>query len=446
MHQHTNTRAGRPHRSSRLTTLAGLTALLLAACGSTTPTRGTHPSTEPFSVSGTIKAPPGGTVARTVVLACGVKDGDCDQNNIKVTHVQSSGAEAAYTLNDLRPGGYFVIAWTDRNDSLDIDAGDHVGLYSTDGGDTAATVTGATSGANITLGRVDTPSGMTVSGTLQAPHGTGPTIVFTCVPGSDGACVDDKFTAASVAPSGMTVSGTLQAPHGTGPTIVFTCVPGSDGACVDDKFTAASVAADGTFTLSDAPSEPFYLMAWTDANGDGRPGEGDLYGAHRDSGGAVAQLQAPRADVTVTAASYPSTAPTGPAPSQLTGTWVSGTSTGVDYYNSTTGQWAPPSGTGALLEVHADGTFKRGVTVQLSNYGCTTSIIGHYTGRLRVDGSALTLDPTSSRQKYTSSCNSSLNYDRTVPNASLPFTWEIDGYGRLVLTWPTGGKTYYTRQ
>lgn len=403
MHQHTNTRAGRPHRSSRLTTLAGLTALLLAACGSTTPTRGTHPSTEPFSVSGTIKAPPGGTVARTVVLACGVKDGDCDQNNIKVTHVQSSGAEAAYTLNDLRPGGYFVIAWTDRNDSLDIDAGDHVGLYSTDGGDTAATVTGATSGANITLGRVDTPSGMTVSGTLQAPHGTGP-------------------------------------------TIVFTCVPGSDGACVDDKFTAASVAADGTFTLSDAPSEPFYLMAWTDANGDGRPGEGDLYGAHRDSGGAVAQLQAPRADVTVTAASYPSTAPTGPAPSQLTGTWVSGTSTGVDYYNSTTGQWAPPSGTGALLEVHADGTFKRGVTVQLSNYGCTTSIIGHYTGRLRVDGSALTLDPTSSRQKYTSSCNSSLNYDRTVPNASLPFTWEIDGYGRLVLTWPTGGKTYYTRQ
>jgi len=86
------------------------------------------------------------------------------------------------------------------------------------------------------------------------------------------------------------------------------------------------------------------------------------------------------------------------------------------------------------------------VTVQLSNYGCTTTIVGHYSGRVRVSGADLVLEPTSSRQKYTSSCNSSLNYDREVPNSSLSFTWTLEADGRLVLTWPSGGKTYYHRQ
>ncbi|GGK30165.1 hypothetical protein GCM10008955_24920 [Deinococcus malanensis] len=339
-----------------------------------------------------------------MVVVCGVKNNDCDQDNVKSVQLQQGGTEATFRVDGLKPGSYYLLGWKDLNSSHEIDAGDYVGVYSSDGGTSATVISGATNNANVTLAQMAAPDGNAVSGTVQVPAGSAVTDV-----------------------------------------VVFTCVPGAQVGCDPDKMVASGVTADGKYLLENVPAGPFHVMAWLDVNGDRQPNAGDLYGTFRDTGGALAQVQAPRQNVDLRLDNFPTAAPSTPAPAQLGGTWISGTSTGVDYYNPGSGQWAPPSGTGVLLQIHPDGTFTRGVTVQLSNYGCTTTVIGHYTGRVRVSGSEMVLEPTSSRQKYLSSCNSSLNYDREVPNVSLPFTWELGSDGRLVLTWPSGGKTYFNR-
>ncbi|WP_027482998.1 hypothetical protein [Deinococcus pimensis] len=377
-----------------------LTALgSLSACTTDAPT-----GPAPVTISGTVTASTAGDVRQTVIVACRPLGENCDPAQFESTSVDTGGKSAAYRLENLPSGPYYLFGWKDNNGSQEVDDGDDFAVYSTDGR-TPAVVTASTASADLVLGRLATSEGGGVSGQVRAAPG-----------------------------------GTLA------DVTVFSCVPGTDGACDPRKITTSRADPQGRFLLLDPPTEPFYVMAWQDQDRNGQLSDADAFGSARDAHGALVNVQAPRSGVTVYL-----TAPTGGAnpgagvPSALTGHWYRGTSTLVDYYNPTTGQWSPPSGSGTQLKINADGTFTRSVTGQLSTYGCTTTTFGYYTGTVAVTGNTLTLNPTYSRQKYTNDCTPSMNSDRDVPNEALQFRWAIDPRGELILTWPDGAQSTYGR-
>jgi hypothetical protein len=158
-------------------------------------------------------------------------------------------------------------------------------------------------------------------------------------------------------------------------------------------------------------------------------------------------------------AAYESAHPAGPgesgppvssASSGLVGKWHSGSASGTNYYNPSTGSWAAPSGTGQSYELMSDGRYVYAGLLQTSMYSCTTSVFFYETGKWNSTGSTLNFIPTSGRTKSQDNCNRSFNYDRpkTPASHSVGFSFKVSSYspeGQLCMT-DKYGETCYNRE
>lgn len=61
-----------------------------------------------------------------------------------------------------------------------------------------------------------------------------------------------------------------------------------------------------------------------------------------------------------------------PGGSGLEGVWLQGSASMTSYRDLATGQFAPPSGSGLLLELRPDGTCQHSAMLQVSMAGCTS--------------------------------------------------------------------------
>jgi hypothetical protein len=99
-------------------------------------------------ISGTLYA---SDVRGFIVIGCllDLSTQDCNYEKSQYTEVATNGA---YTLVNVEPGQYLVIAWRDTNNSGDLEEGqDEIGYY-TDASGEAAIVTAPASNINISVG------------------------------------------------------------------------------------------------------------------------------------------------------------------------------------------------------------------------------------------------------------------------------------------------------
>jgi uncharacterized protein (DUF2141 family) len=385
----------------RLSVLSCLPLVALAAC--------TSPS-EPRSLSGTVRVPAGEDVQGTLVIACHPKGDGCDEERSRSVQITSSGSEASFTIDGLHEDESRLRAWKDINGNGKEDPGDL--------------------SANLELDESE-------------PGAKGLSLTMASVP-------DDGGT---VPPSG-TLRGSVTAPPGQDAekTIVVACHL-TDQGCDEVKSQIIQVTGGGPsvpYELNGLEAGGYVLVGWRDVNQNETIDEGDLFGAYSSGGGdPYTAVRPPSVGLAIPMLPLKSQpAAGGTAPSEVVGQWSHGSSTGVDYYNPSNGSWAPPSGTGALLSIAADGSFHFSTMVQSSFYSCTIDAVNFHEGKAAFEGDSLTLYPESSRQKYESSCNPGLNYDHAIPNQPIPFRWRIDGSSgapRLVLTWPSGEDSWYDR-
>lgn len=86
-----------------------------------------------LSLSGTVYAVAGGDVKNTVVIACALVKGQCDETDAQLTQITASGPSAPFTIKGLNARPYTVIAWRDLNGNKTVDAGDQVAQIQRDG-------------------------------------------------------------------------------------------------------------------------------------------------------------------------------------------------------------------------------------------------------------------------------------------------------------------------
>lgn len=112
-------------------------------------------------------------------------------------------------------------------------------------------------------------------------------------------------------------------------------------------------------------------------------------------------------------------------PDEVVGTWNYGTVTGVDFYDPSTGRWAPSSGIGQSYTFKKDGEFVWGGVFQLSNYGCTTTLHKWQHGTVVFDGTTFTRHAVEGAFKAQDSCNAANNREETRIDPPSSFQWEV---------------------
>lgn len=97
---------------------------------------GVAPAAGQGEIRGTVYAPPGKDVHGTIVVACHVRAGRCDDRSpqSKASQVTSRGASARYVIRNLAPGEYQVLALRDVNGNGEEDASDWAGHYAASDG------------------------------------------------------------------------------------------------------------------------------------------------------------------------------------------------------------------------------------------------------------------------------------------------------------------------
>ena len=140
--------------------------LVLTACGG-----GGSGGGGTGSISGTVTAPPGVTVADTVVFACYL--GSCNNPLTKDLTLTAKAQSAPYEFTGLEAGqSYSIIAWKDVNNDGELDPGDHIG-------ETEALVVVPAKNVNVTMER----GSSSISGVLIYPGSVNP---FPTVVGQSG--------------------------------------------------------------------------------------------------------------------------------------------------------------------------------------------------------------------------------------------------------------------
>jgi hypothetical protein len=131
----------------------------------------------------------------------------------------------------------------------------------------------------------------------------------------------------------------------------------------------------------------------------------------------------------------------------IIGKWYSGSGSGVNFYNPSTGQWAAPSGTGSSYEFFPDGRYVQAGLLQSSMYSCTMTVFVYETGRWSLQGNTILFSPISGRVKSQDNCNRSFNYEKPKDlkkhSATISFRPnEYSGEEQLCLTDENGEVCY----
>lgn len=130
--------------------------------------------------------------------------------------------------------------------------------------------------------------------------------------------------------------------------------------------------------------------------------------------------------------------------------WYAGTVSSVNFYDPNTGAWGAPSGTGVYFKFTADGYYEKGVLLQSTLYGCTSTFYAYNKGTMTVDGDKIVRYPTYGRIKSVDNCVASNNYEKPDQVQSETILWQTgtDEYGFETLSarYPEGEPTAFQRR
>ncbi len=136
-------------------------------------------------------------------------------------------------------------------------------------------------------------------------------------------------------------------------------------------------------------------------------------------------------------------------PAALVGEWQSGTVSSVNFYNPTTGVWGAPSGTSMFFKFTQDGYYEKGVLLQSSLYGHTTTFFAYNKGTMTVEDNMIVLYPTYGKIKSVDNMVEENNYEKPDELKSETMLWEmgLDEFGveTLWLRYPDSDPSAFHR-
>jgi hypothetical protein len=122
----------------------------------------------------------------------------------------------------------------------------------------------------------------------------------------------------------------------------------------------------------------------------------------------------------------------GNVPSEIVGEWVAGSGGTSWTYNTNTGQFGTPNGSGLYVKFSSDGTYAYGVQAHQSLYGCSTYVQGFQSGYVITTDSALEFHPTQAKKKFTDTCVAKNNTEGPDNTSVWSWTWQITNEGLYV--------------
>lgn len=122
-------------------------------------------------------------------------------------------------------------------------------------------------------------------------------------------------------------------------------------------------------------------------------------------------------------------------PRELIGRWDNGSVSTIIRQNTITGATTPGRSSRFEYTFSADGTFAFTGLMQTTNYSCTDTLYNEKAGRVRFNGSTLTLIPSKNFWRKTNSCASSQNSERNYTLTEETYQWRLktDEYGKRLI-------------
>lgn len=131
----------------------------------------------------------------------------------------------------------------------------------------------------------------------------------------------------------------------------------------------------------------------------------------------------------------------GPNAAHLIGKWRSTKVAATQYGNLTTGALAPTSGSNFTYEFLPDGTYQFTGLMQVTTYGCTSSIWRTASGKYHAEGGRVTLQPAGGVFK-SQVCGGPLKEKPdSLDQVSYVFQFEKDSNGEVLVMNGTDGKS-----
>lgn len=112
-------------------------------------------------------------------------------------------------------------------------------------------------------------------------------------------------------------------------------------------------------------------------------------------------------------------------PVELAKEWYYGNLSSVNFFNPSTGQFSAPSGTGMFFKFSADGYYEKGVLLQSSLYGCSSTFFAFNKGTVVMEGNKIILYPTYGTIKSEDNCVSANNYEKPDQLEKEIMIWEL---------------------
>ncbi len=112
-------------------------------------------------------------------------------------------------------------------------------------------------------------------------------------------------------------------------------------------------------------------------------------------------------------------------PVELAREWYYGNLSSTNFYNPGTGQFSAPSGTGMYFKFTEDGYYEKGVLLQSSLYGCSTTFYAFNKGTVVIEGNKIILYPTYGSIKSEDNCVSANNYEKPDQLEKEVMIWEL---------------------
>lgn len=142
--------------------------------------------------------------------------------------------------------------------------------------------------------------------------------------------------------------------------------------------------------------------------------------------------------------------PGDPSPNQarLVGKWRSVTAAATQYKNSATGSWAPTSGHSFFYQFFPDGTYQSHTLLQVTTYGCTSSVYRDNSGTYRVEGDRFSIQPTRGVLK-SQTCGGPPKEKEDVAPSTWVFHFESNANGEVLVISGVEEKTrpdYFNRE
>jgi hypothetical protein len=124
----------------------------------------------------------------------------------------------------------------------------------------------------------------------------------------------------------------------------------------------------------------------------------------------------------------------GNIPSEIVGTWQTGSASSINYSNSSTGSTINGGGTQVRYKILPDGRYEYAALSTQATYSCSTNLMTYKAGHIEVKGSVLTFVPENGKFTSEDSCNRQYNYEKPAKLDREIYDWSVqrDQYGTKI--------------